>query len=72
MRQLVLEDVDVKHLRWTSWIIADGSQIGSLSGHTAKLCDGFSRNPPDGDVLVGQRTKDLQGRTGQLRGFTLE
>ena len=46
-KQLVLEDVDVKHLRWVSWIIADGSQIRSLSGRTAKLGDGFSRNPAD-------------------------
>eukprot|EP00969_Alexandrium_andersonii_P210671 9305669-Alexandrium_andersonii.AAC.1 len=48
-RQLVLEDVGVKHLRWLSWIIAGGSQIRSLSGLTAKLGDGFSRNPPDRD-----------------------
>eukprot|EP00969_Alexandrium_andersonii_P338783 14973322-Alexandrium_andersonii.AAC.1 len=66
-RQLTLEDVDVKHLRWASWIIADGSQTRSLSGRTAKLGDGFSRHPPDRDALVEQRTKDLKGRTGQLR-----
>ena len=71
-KQLVLEDVDVKHLRWVSWIVADGSQIRSLSGRTAKLGDGFSRNPSDRDELIAQRSRDLQGRTGQLRGFSLE
>ena len=71
-RQLVLEDIDVKHLRWVSWIVADGSQIRSLSGRSAKLGDGFSRNPSDRDALIEQRTKDLEGRTGQLRGFSLE
>ena len=40
-RQLVLEDVDVKHLRWVSFIVSDGSQIRSLSGRSAKLGDGF-------------------------------
>ena len=62
----------MKHLRWVSWILADGSQIRSLSGRTAKLGDGFSRNPGDRDQLLEQRTRDLQGRTGQLREFTLE
>ena len=33
---------------------------------------GFSRNPGDRDQLLEQRTRDLQGRTGQLRGSTLE
>ena len=56
----MLEEVDVKHLRWVSWIIADGSQIRSLSGRTAKLGDGFSRNPDGRDELVAQRTKDLE------------
>ena len=71
-KQLVLEDIDVKHLRWVSWIVADGSQIRSLSGRSAKLGDGFSRNPSDRDALLAQRTTDLQGLTGQLRGFSLE
>ena len=31
-KQTVLVDIDVKHLRWVSWILADGSQIRSLSG----------------------------------------
>ena len=56
-RQLVLEDIDVKHLRWVSWIVADGSQIRSLSGRSAKLGDGFSRNPSDRDALIEQRTR---------------
>jgi hypothetical protein len=69
---LVLEDIDVKHLRWVSFIVSDGSQIRSLSGRSAKLGDGYSRNPKDRDELVEQRTKDLSGRMGQLRGFSLE
>ena len=68
----MLEDIDVKHLRWVSWIVADGSQIRSLSGRSAKLGDGFSRNPSDRDALIEQRTKDLEGRTCQLRGFFLD
>ena len=64
----MLVDIDVKHLRWVSWILADGSQIRSLSGRSAQLGDGYSRNPPDRDQLIEQRSKDLEGRTGQLRG----
>ena len=71
-KQQVLVDIDVKHLRWVSWIIADGSQIRSLSGRSAQLGDGISRNPANRDELIVQRTKDLAGRTGQLRGFSLE
>ena len=71
-RQLVLEDVDVKHLRWVSFIVSDGSQIRSLSGRSARLGDGFSRNPEGRDALVEQRTRDLEGQIGQLRGFCLE
>ena len=62
----------MKHLRWASWILADGSQIRSLSGRSAQLGDGYSRNPPDRDRLIEQRSKDLEGRTGQLRGFSLD
>ena len=71
-KQTVLVDIDVKHLRWVSWILADGSQIRSLSGRSAQLGDGYSRNPPDRDQLIEQRSKDLEGRTGQLRGFSLD
>ena len=36
-KQQVAEEIDVKHLRWVSEIIQDGSQIRSLSGRAAKL-----------------------------------
>ena len=50
----------------------DGSEIRSLSGRSATLGDSFSRNPKDRDALLAARTKDLEGLTGQLRGFDLE
>ena len=59
------DDIDVKHLRWVSEIIADGSVIQSLSGRSAKLGDGYSRSPWNRDELIAQRTKDLQGVAGQ-------
>jgi hypothetical protein len=65
-------DIDVKQLRWVSEIIGDGSRILSLSGRSAKLADGWSRNPPDRDELLAQRLKDLRGYAGQLRGFSPE
>ena len=43
-----------------------------MSGRSARLADGLSRNPPGRDDLLAQRTKDLQGLIGQLRGFSLE
>ena len=43
-----------------------------MSGRSARLADGLSRNPPERDELLQQRTKDLQGLIGQLRGFSLE
>ena len=43
-KQQVLENIDVKHLRWISEIISDGSVIQSLSGRSALLGDGYSRN----------------------------
>ena len=46
--------------------------LKSLSGRSARRADGLSRNPPDRDDLLQQRTKDLQGLIGQLRGFSLE
>ena len=46
-------DVDVKLLRWVSELVADGSEIRSLAGRSAKLGDGFSRNPPNRDALLG-------------------
>ena len=71
-RQQTCEEIDIKHLRWMSEIIVDGSQIRSLSGRSAQLGDGFSRNPSDRDAILEQRTKDLRGLSGQLRGFSLE
>jgi hypothetical protein len=60
------------NLRWTSEIQADGSEIRSLGGRACRLGDGYSRNPPDRDRLIEQRTKDLEGLCGQVRGFDLE
>jgi hypothetical protein len=53
------------------FIISDGSQIRSFSGRSAKLGDGFIRNPEGRDALVEQRTKDPEGQIGQVRGFRL-
>ena len=64
-------EIDVKLLRWTSEIVADGSEIRSLAGRAARLGDGTSRNPSTRDQLVEQRSKDLQGLIGQVRGFDL-
>ena len=63
---------DVKLVRWIAEILADGSEIRSLSGRSAKLGDGFSRNPKERDELLQERTKDLEGLAGQLKGFNLE
>jgi hypothetical protein len=71
-RQQTLEQVEPKHLRWLSEILADGSELRSLAGRSARLGDGYSRNPPERDQLLEQRTKDLEGLIGQLRGFSLE
>ncbi|CAE7299989.1 unnamed protein product, partial [Symbiodinium necroappetens] len=38
---------------------------------SAKLADGLSRNPENRDALLAQRTRDLEGLVGQLRGFSL-
>ena len=61
-----------KHLRWLSELLADGSEVRSLAGRSARLGDGYSRNPEDRDQLLAQRTKDLEGLIGQLSGFSLE
>ena len=66
-----LVDIDIKLLRWITEIVSDGSEIRSLAGRSARLGDGTSRNPPDRDALMAQRTKDLQGMIGQVRGFDL-
>ena len=65
-------ELDCKLLRWTSEITADGSEIRSLAGRAARLGDGTSRNPSDRDALLEQRSKDLQGLIGQVRGFNLD
>ena len=62
----------MKLVRWVSEILSDGSEIRSLSGRSAKLGDGFSRNPRDRDELQQLRTKDLEGLAGQLRGFDMD
>ena len=64
-------EIDLKILRWISEIIADGSEIRSLAGRAARLGDGTSRNPVDREKLLEQRTKDLAGLIGQVRGFDL-
>ena len=67
-----LAEIDIKLLRWTSEITSDGSEIRSLAGRSARLGDGTSRNPADRDALMEQRTKDVQGIIGQVRGFNLD
>ena len=63
--------MDSKLVRWVVEILLDGSEIRSLSGRSAMWGDSFSRNPKDRDTLLAARTKDLDGLTGQLRGFVL-
>ena len=65
-------DIDVKMLRWISEIVADGSEIRSLSGRAARLGDGTGRNIENRDELLAQRGKDLKGLIGQVRGFDLD
>ena len=64
--------MDSKLVRWVAEMVMDGSEIRSLSGRSAMLGDSFSRNPKDRDALLAARTKDLEGLTGQLRGFDLD
>ena len=59
-------------LRWFSDITADGSAVRSIAGRSARLGDGTSRNPVDREALLEQRSKDLRGIIGQVRGFSLE
>jgi len=44
----------------------------SLAGRTARLGDGTSRNPKDREALLEQRSEDLAGLIGQVRGFNLD
>lgn len=71
-KQQSTTEIDCKMLRWTSAIIADGSEIKSLAGRAARLGDGTSRNPKDRDALLEQRSKELSGLIGQVRGLDLE
>ncbi|MDP7255226.1 MAG: hypothetical protein QGF00_36865, partial [Planctomycetota bacterium] len=71
-QQIDLVDIDIKLLRWVSEIVADGSEIRSLAGRSARLGDGTSRNPKERDILMEQRSKDLAGMIGQVRGFDLD
>ena len=65
-------DIEVKHLRWYSEIVSDGSEVRSLSGRTATLGDGISRNPIDRDAVLEQRSRDLSNLAGKIRGFNME
>ena len=38
-------DLDPRHLRWIANLMSDGSVLMNLSGRSAKLGDGLSRNP---------------------------
>ena len=71
-QHIELVDIDIKLLRWVSEIVADGSEIRSLAGRSARLGDGTSRNPKNRDELLEQRSKDLEGMIGQVRGFDLD
>ena len=71
-QNIELEQIDLKLLRWISEITADGSEVRSLGGRSARLGDGTSRNPKDRDSLMEQRSKDLKGMIGQVRGFDLQ
>ena len=59
----------MKHLRWYSEIVSDGSEVRSLSGRTATLGDGI---PIDRDAVLEQRSRDLSNLAGQIRGFNME
>ena len=59
-------------LRWIAEIISDGTDIRSLSGRSARLADGFSRNGKDRDALLEARTDELKALKARLRGFDLE
>ena len=61
-QQIDLVDIDIKLLRWVSEIVADGSEIRSLAGRSARLGDGTSRNPKD----RSERRIPLGGSTNVL------
>ena len=45
-------EIDVKLLRWFSEITADGSEVRSIAGRTARQGDGTSRNQSDREALL--------------------
>ena len=71
-RMQTAEEIDLKHLRWISDIITDGTLLKVLSGRVMLLGDGDSRTPKDRDLLIQQRSKDLEGVAGQTRVFDLD
>jgi len=71
-QQIDLVDIDIKLLRADSEVITNNSEIMSLAGLSARLGDGASRNPANRDEFLEQRTQDLAGMIGQVRGFDLD
>ena len=55
-------DMDPRHLRWVADIQSDGSTIMNLSGRSAKLGDGLSRNP---------LTDEMRRQGQSIKGFCL-
>ena len=55
-------DLDPRHLRWVSNIMSDGSVLMNLSGRSAKLGDGLSRNPI---------TDQLREQARSIQGFSV-
>jgi hypothetical protein len=72
-RLLTEADIDVKHLRWLAEIQGDGSDLRSMSGRSAflKLADGPSRDHPERDRLLAERTMDLHRRAERIRNFSV-
>ena len=71
-QQMEPQEIETKHLRWITEICADGTEIRSLAGRSARLRDGTSRIPENRDELIAQRTKDPGGMVGQVRGFDVD
>ena len=71
-QQMEPQEIETKHLRWITEVCSDGTEIRSLAGRSARLGDGTSRNPANRDELLAQRTRDLEGMIGQVRGFDVD
>ena len=56
-------DMDPRHLRWVADIQSDGSTLMNLSGRSARLGDGLSRNP---------LTDEIRRQSVSIKGFSLE